>query len=215
MRDITSRRAYLDAWNADHKQERAKHASRKRAEQAAILTSIPCPSCDMQLSLLQVVDGRRFCSRSCAQWARLPKAGRQPRAEAGKETTWLRTYDLPPEVWRAYGATACDLCGGPLLYSEHGRRLFHIDHDHAHCPSLGGCLECVRGVLCIGCNTQEGAVLAMLAKGMVTVGGPLARYWAHPPFQQWRHGAGRNIAFFKNAVAVTPSSLSPVRVGEF
>lgn len=31
-----------------------------------------------------------------------------------------------------------------------------IDHDHRHCPSHHGCVECVRGYLCHACNTAEG-----------------------------------------------------------
>ena len=32
----------------------------------------------------------------------------------------------------------------------------HIDHDHDHCPGKLGCRKCVRGVLCMRCNTMLG-----------------------------------------------------------
>lgn len=42
----------------------------------------------------------------------------------------------------------CGACGS--------RDQLKVDHDHAHCPSQRGCVDCVRGYLCHGCNTAEG-----------------------------------------------------------
>ena len=38
----------------------------------------------------------------------------------------------------------CDLCGNEAT--------IHIDHDHACCPELPACGNCVRGLLCRRCN---------------------------------------------------------------
>lgn len=34
--------------------------------------------------------------------------------------------------------------------------LLKVDHDHACCPSVKSCGNCVRGYLCHACNTAEG-----------------------------------------------------------
>lgn len=31
-----------------------------------------------------------------------------------------------------------------------------VDHDHSHCPGVRGCAQCIRGILCRGCNTALG-----------------------------------------------------------
>lgn len=33
-----------------------------------------------------------------------------------------------------------------------------IDHDHACCPGINTCGNCVRGILCVGCNTTMGRI---------------------------------------------------------
>jgi hypothetical protein len=193
MRDSAVRREYLSKYRVPERQ-RALTAARQaalRERQRAELSETPCPVCDGRLTVLQAMDGAAACGRRCGQLLSLRNrparpSKRQPRSEAGLERNWLRTYGLTLEQWAAYGAVACDLCGDPLRWSGYGRRLFHIDHDHAHCPAGKGCIDCVRGVLCLNCNTAEGGVQYLLARGVVVVGGRLASYCADPPFQRWR-----------------------------
>lgn len=45
-----------------------------------------------------------------------------------------------------------------LCWACKSNQAANIDHDHKHCPGGYGCSECVRGVLCNGCNSALGFV---------------------------------------------------------
>ena len=46
----------------------------------------------------------------------------------------------------------CAICGT----TEPGTKGWQVDHDHACCPGVGSCGNCVRGVLCVECNMGIG-----------------------------------------------------------
>ncbi len=51
----------------------------------------------------------------------------------------------------------CANSGCSNVWGE-GDRRFHVDHDRGCCPTDKTCGECVRGILCPGCNTALGHV---------------------------------------------------------
>jgi hypothetical protein len=64
-----------------------------------------------------------------------------------------RTYNLSPLVFKIIlerQGSVCAICGTVP-------DVWHVDHDHAHCPGERSCGNCVRGLLCQLCNTVIGA----------------------------------------------------------
>lgn len=60
-----------------------------------------------------------------------------------------RDYD---DMLEAQGG-GCAICG---VAPETEARAFCVDHDHSCCPESKSCGECVRGILCNGCNAMLG-----------------------------------------------------------
>lgn len=54
----------------------------------------------------------------------------------------------------------CAACGKPepRLDQQGKPRRLHVDHDHQHCERAKGCPDCVRALLCGGCNMALGCV---------------------------------------------------------
>lgn len=55
----------------------------------------------------------------------------------------------------------CALCGtnNPGLKGQ-----WHIDHDRRCCPTPRSCGNCIRGLLCVGCNLQLGMYEKLLVR---------------------------------------------------
>ena len=61
-----------------------------------------------------------------------------------------KRYGLTVERLVAIQDMPCEICGSELSKP-------FIDHDHSCCPGDTSCGDCVRGVLCQGCNLGLGA----------------------------------------------------------
>lgn len=66
-----------------------------------------------------------------------------------------KRYGITPEDFDRMLAEqgGCLACKSPTTNGKY----WHIDHDHACCPSSDKtCGQCIRGILCHGCNTALG-----------------------------------------------------------
>jgi hypothetical protein len=87
----------------------------------------------------------------------------------------LARYGLTPERFARFLAAqgnACAMCHEPF---EDGQPIC-VDHDHECCPDeKRSCGECVRGLLCVSCNTALGIIERKLAMSQAYLAAPPAR----------------------------------------
>lgn len=101
-------------------------------------------------------DGNRFCT-DCEYYLPLEKfriTGEKISSACGKckdlrELYRINRRDFDKLMVDQQGA--CAICREPKDSSE-----LHVDHDHACCPGRKCCGDCIRGLLCQGCNVGIG-----------------------------------------------------------
>lgn len=90
------------------------------------------------------------------------------RRESYKDTSGaanLKYYhNITPErfnqILEAQGGV-CRLCDTD---TPGGSGTWHVDHDHACCPGVRACGNCIRGLLCSKCNLRVGQIEAALIR---------------------------------------------------
>lgn len=92
-------------------------------------------------------------ARNEGWWREHPDAARNKRRRRVLKAHGL-TEDEYNTLLAAQGGV-CAICRTQDPGGKSGLR-FHIDHDRIHCPGYKCCGKCVRGLLCVRCNTGLG-----------------------------------------------------------
>lgn len=72
-----------------------------------------------------------------------------------RDTAIRKRYGITREQYDALLAHQGGVCAGCGASECPSGRSFAVDHDHSHCPGRAGCPECIRGLLCTGCNVTD------------------------------------------------------------
>lgn len=78
---------------------------------------------------------------------------KKSRKTESRDSYLQRTYGISQEDYdaiKAFQGGRCFVCQRATGASKN----LAVDHDHKHCPGKRGCRDCVRALLCGGCNQK-------------------------------------------------------------
>lgn len=96
-------------------------------------------------------DGKHSWCKTCVAADR--RAWDKANPQRKREQNWWTRYRLRPVTIYALleqQGNRCLLCPTDITTS------FAVDHNHACCPGKTSCGACIRGLLCVSCNTKLG-----------------------------------------------------------
>lgn len=97
-----------------------------------------------------------FCREEFAPTSKNPKWQLYCSYECSQVMESITRHHITPEDYESllikqeYG---CAICGAKESGRKGDNPRLQIDHDHSCCPGMFSCGNCIRGLLCKGCNT--------------------------------------------------------------
>jgi hypothetical protein len=110
-----------------------------------------CKQCNIDRRKARYLDNREATLAKNKLWRDANKG--KTRAISRKET--LNRYGLTTETYTALLIKQGGACATCEEFPDESSNL-HVDHDHACCPGTKSCGSCIRGLLCMKCNTILG-----------------------------------------------------------
>jgi hypothetical protein len=93
------------------------------------------------------------CDESYTKRSGISRRSLVPRKTRANHGHRQRTFGLSPESFEEMKKAQDDSCA---VCEKTFERTPHVDHNHACCPGIKSCGNCIRGLLCHHCNAGLG-----------------------------------------------------------
>lgn len=96
------------------------------------------------------------------------KQNEKKRAAGYRDTYYLKyKFGLTLEEYDAMRKAQDYRCAGCGRHETEFNKSLCVDHDHSCCEGERSCGQCIRGLLCMICNTTEGQLTAEQLAGLL------------------------------------------------
>lgn len=113
-----------------------------------------CMKCGKEKPVAEVTCGPSIAAKGwyvgeCKACKRL----RSPQSPVAGRRHWLqKAYGITPEQYDTLLESQGGLCA--ICRRPPRKNRLHVDHDHTCCPARESCGDCIRGLLCVSCNSK-------------------------------------------------------------
>lgn len=136
-------------------------SAQRQADRKSQLAERSCGKCKLVKATAEFsTPTAPYCKPCMAEYARAQRAANPDPLRSRRDS--LARYGLTFEQFDALLAAQggrCKICGSTEPGGIGGVRGWHVDHDHSCCNTRKrSCGKCVRGILCVYCNTGLGSL---------------------------------------------------------